>query len=398
MREKPGILLSTLSFRETYFGELQFTNDLSSLVTRALNGELINRKIYVDDKTYVKKTDEPLPDGEVLADEFVEYPTEPQEETEDVFNYKNNNNLFVQKSRFEGYVDDYLIQHFELKLPDLHDCVLRDGTSKLYNYDSNAQYNPPEEPYDVVPKKYIDVNLPVPINGEFIKTDGSVPMAQGYVPTQGGHLITKEFAEVGNMKIVLPNIDPGFEGALWNNDLSIEISEGPVFLARYYVSSHAVLSNDDGDTFTSNELLYFDFRSNTRGFPNSSDKSKVVSIEILEWGRRTSMQNAFSQFGNLKFILTPETRNGFITSYRQAFYNCYLLERIGDLDSSSATDFYQTFQGCGTLLCISAVNSESATNKSYMFYGTYPEAMSPNQVYRDLLMSTEGYNFASTCY
>jgi len=395
MSDRPGILLSTLDFRGIEFGELQFTSDRSSLLMVSDSNEIIRRKVFVDDKLYVKKVGEQAPQS--LADEYVEYADSPQQETEERFVYKNQDGDTIERVRYQGYTSLYLRNNFERRLPDLNDCVLRDGSSLLYDYSNDPYYNPPEDLFDVVPKRYIDDNLPEDINGTFIKTDGSVPMAPTYSPVNSGHLITKEFAELGNMKIVLPNYDPGYKGALWNSDQTIAVSQGPVFHVRYYVDEPSVIYDSQGFRYYSNQNLEINFRSNSAELPIHGDVHNIISIEIVTWGSRSSIYRLAYNFQKLRFVYISESGGDKVTNMKQMFYACYGLERVERIDSRNVLDISYAFYGCSSLKCLGGINTESATSKGYMFNGDYLPEMKPNQEYRDKLMSTSGYNYATTC-
>lgn len=124
----------------------------------------------------------------------------------------------VWKTRFEGYSEEYITNHFEPRVdePTPDDYVKRDGSTPLdANYDLSSGDS-------VVSKAFIDAL--VSDTSDYIKTDGTKPMDNGYEPQSENDVVTYEFLSTGKYVMVPPTSAIVLD-AIWNDNGTPRISD-----------------------------------------------------------------------------------------------------------------------------------------------------------------------------
>lgn len=114
-----------------------------------------------------------------------------------------------------GKTLSWILDTFE---EDINDFLGQRGDYKMA-----AGYTP-VSPYDVVTKEYLDSKL---TSGNFIKLDGSDSMDSGYLATADHDVMTGASFLQDGLTYIVPDTDPQWEGALWNDNGVLKISTTP---------------------------------------------------------------------------------------------------------------------------------------------------------------------------
>jgi hypothetical protein len=158
---------------------------------------------------------------------------------------------------------------------------------------------------------------------------------------------------------------------------------------RGYRQALVTITPQAGQNLTS---VNFSVKHNQSGLPNNYStgwldvRAVGASIANIAFGSSSVVRNAMLEI--FEFIGS----NNITTDFRSMFYNCYSLQSIPQLDTSSGTDFSQMFRYCYSLQSIPQLDTSSGENFGFMFYYCYSLQSIPQ------LDTSRGTHFGSMFY